>query len=292
MQTVESAVEQQLLRGEVSPLLPLWGEAVFQGVHTLHRAWRWNRRWRQISRNETSFKQWVGGCVLQATVGQQPLVALAAQLVLIADGVLVAAQHKQRFSRACFHFSFSWKGGWVQEVVPCSRKRLLGWRCLRPFSLSTLCDVDEKLKRCALFIKELAWAVWGVLKEGIALSMALIDVAEALAASDRSQRDALQEVFLRSSHLREELENNRALLLEGLRSHGAIVGDLLEQCGSRYTLNDLIASVDRAMGASASFYRGVEDVVCVSERCAKNSTYALLLGVWGSAPSELLPDMV
>lgn len=251
----------------------------------VHYYWKFHRSAEELYKESYPFQKLAAGHALAWFVGNNQIVRLAAQVILVARRLMDYLHQQNRF-----FFSYQ---EWVKAVT---------FRYKPPTFLRSKNCADLwipgllRLRICsyrlACRLKRIGVTTFYLLKNAFLFSMRAIDLMEALSLNNDEQKKNLNRLFLHTSRLLDQLMENRHFLAEELRAHKPTVQSLLNQVGAAYTVDELVKALE---GSAAAVNRVQTIKRRIPERVAevaKDGLYTLCFACFGRAPSFLLPRKI
>lgn len=271
-----------------APSYPTLPPFVMKGVLLLTRVhfyWKYHRSAEELYKESYPFHKLAAGHTLSWFVGNNQLVCLAAQVVLVTRRLMDYLHQQNRFFRSYKE----WNKAITFRYRPPTFLRSKGWADRWIPGLLRLRIGSYKL---ACRLKRLAVTTFYLVKEAFLFSMRALDLMEALVLDQSEKKKSLSHLFLHTSHLLNQLMENRHFLAEELRTHKPTVQSLLNQVGAMYTVDELVKALE---GSTATIERVQAIKRRIPERVAevaKDSLYTLCFACFGKAPSILLPRKI
>ncbi|MCB1135842.1 MAG: hypothetical protein KDK78_06215, partial [Chlamydiia bacterium] len=282
---VESVAQAEAV-GYAAPVL---FDRIFYLFHQVHRLWCWNRQIQYATGSAVTFKQLVAGYVTQLVIGDRLVLKVAAQSVLIAKRIVETAEHQVAFCKAGRRALDALCARHVLVVPSISTPNLLQNPLCAFLSPSTVAWLGFGAHNILYYFGDVLHSFLELGFAAFRLSMSLMDLTLASTLSVNSQSEAVQEFYINTARLMQDLAENRELLKASMDEYRPIIEKLLKQCDSRYTFEDLTYAVDRTAEGSGKAYEVVSKVAELTEDHAKNGLYALCMSLWGDAPNFLIP---
>jgi len=282
---VVTPMAQNLNQGKY--VVPPLAMGCFYLFHRVHRCWRWYLRITDIYIHRHNFEKLVAGHIFHYVVGNNLLVRIAAQTVLIARRIVDCAQQQAAFGRAYHDWTNALKGRCWPQYAP-EYQDLKAYHGL--WSPSTAVWWTAKKRLLCAVVKRIVVCTLYLFKEGFKLSMCIMDVIEAFSLSVEKGNESVNDLFINSSKLLDELIGNKQLLLEELASHRDVIQRILTRVGSKVTVEQLTASVGGTIDKVDTAYQLAGKVPYGIKEGLKDGSYTLLYSTLGWAPLCLLPQ--
>lgn len=259
-----------------SPLM-----AFVYGINRIHGLWRWHRRADDLYRSENSLHQLLAGHSLQWLVGQRLIVKIAAQVVLVVRRLtdLVAQQRRLAASYR----------DWKQAITWQYQPPLMTWNATALPTSYTKLRIKITLHRLTHRLYRIAITTFYLIKDAFLLSMRMLDQVEAMSLNPATREAAVNELFLNSSRLMDQLSKDKPLLLKELRENKTIVQYLLDKMNLKYTAEDLAKVIESTIDKAEVARNGWSVVQESLTEGIKDGMYTIIDGLFGTAPEFLLP---
>jgi len=119
--------------------------------------------------------------------------------------------------------------------------------------------------------------------------MRYLDVIEAFSLSSATCDESINELFLNTSHLLDELTENHNFLVEELEKYDGLIEKILNKLGSSYHAEDLRNTLATTLEKTSHIYKGIKKIPKQLEWGLKDGAHSLLYTTTGWAPQILLP---
>lgn len=214
---------------------PLW--AIFEVFQKCHRLWRWYRR-AELYSNPDNFLKLAAGHTVQFAVGEQLLLRIAAQTILIATRILQCVEEHQgllnQWERVQYTFEGTYRAPFPNEhyldgMPFLSSSTIYWWETEGRSQL-------DRIRRLAEESLQLCW-------QAFRLSMTIMDAIEAFSLSPESQREGVNELFINGTKWIDQLVKNKEVLLNSLEENQELIQKVLHGIGSPMTSKFLIDKV-------------------------------------------------
>lgn len=257
-----------------------WG--FFSAIHKVHRVWRWYTK-AKIYSNPDNFYKLVGGHVLNLTMGDNVLLRIAAQCVLIVTRILKCVNQMVALTKAYHNWIDAIKGNYthyhsMKKISPIYENSTKG--CLS----ATFGAIIERVKRIAI-------ATFHLLKCLFKLSMCFMDAIESFSLSPTTRNESINELFVNSTSFIDDLVKNQRRLLDCLEDNHNLVSQILEGIGSPMKVNVLTDALSKSLAAAETVQTVANAGGGIIKKTAKNAIFgaAAMIGMAKHLPLSLVP---
>lgn len=220
----------------------IWGAVTI--LNKVHYYWRWMRA-AEVYGNPDNLMHLMGGHALKWALGDNALVRIAAQSVMICNRIILSVEAYNTLARACRR--------WTQVCWHRPLKRRMLHHPL-PYnewiSPSTALWLRFYVQPLLNRITKVFLATWQVITGMFELSMRIMDTVDAFALSPVSTNDGLNEIFVNTSGCINTLANNKENLLISLKEQRSLIEKILKP--SFISFDQLHGAVERCI-QTASF---------------------------------------
>lgn len=256
-------------------------------MNRVHWVWRWHFMVTQVYSSSTNLKKLVAGHALNFFVGNNFLLRLGAQVVMIATRILQLGKQKVVTYAAYCEFYDA-----VANTYPLRVKVSLP-REEDSFALRLLGPVEylwimKKKEAFMVYISRVIRCAALLFREMLKVSMCYMDVIEAFSLSSENRDLAVNHFFLNTASLLDEITENKHSIHAELIRHKPLVQQILSGLGSPFKADKLIDAVAASLTVTQRAYSTVKTVYNYSEDFVKQGLSTLTSSV-GLQPGLLLP---
>ncbi len=237
--TVQNATWGLIPATEQTPK-PIW--AIFKGVHYIHQLWRWYRH-AEVYSNPDNFQNLMLGHVLNYVAGDNTVLRIAAQCVLIANRILTCVEQCANMFNAYQQLANAIKGNYP-------RHRISKWSTKQPSSIyspSTKQWMKKGWDSAGNRVKRIAIALFCLFKEMFKLSMCIMDAIESFSLSPTTRNESINQLFVNATQSIDRLVGTQEMLRDGLVRHREIIAQFLIGMGSQWKVEYLIGTVESTL---------------------------------------------
>lgn len=226
IKTVNSTTQHLL---PTTAYLPTGLWTVFNAIHNVHHTWRWYR-WGKVYSNPENFLKLSTGHILNYTIGDNILVRIASQCVLISTRIVDCADHQIALSRAYQRWSDCLQNRFPEPVK-------VTWDHANP----NILYIHSKR------IRHIAKRSFKLISQMFKLSMGLMDAVEAFSLSPTTRNEAINEVFVNGTQFLDKLSENKQALIEKLKQNKPIIEKILVGIGASYSTDQFIERISKTL---------------------------------------------
>lgn len=254
----------------------------FTVVHRVHRIWRWYRK-AEIYSNPNNFYSLVAGHVLNFALGDNMVVRIAAQCVLIANCITKCVSQIVSLSRTYRKWIHSFGGNDYQ--CKSMRKTNEIYEGQRGVFKNFFTPIIER-------IKKVAKATFKLLKSIFKLSMKFMDAIESFSMSPVTQNESINELFINGASFLDKMVKNQQLLLDTLENNKPLVSNILIGIKSSITADQLTETVSKSLSVTSTVQKISNAGGGALKNFAKHAVFgaAALVGVDKHLPKFIVPE--
>lgn len=256
---------------------------VFTLFHRIHQLWRWYNK-AQIYANPNNFYSLTAGHVVNFIFGDNVLVRIAAQSVMIASRILKCINQTVLLSRACRK--------WVNAVKGNSASVRSKSKAESIYSMTEKSWIRASLEVVVERIKIIAIATFKLFKRMFVLSMHFMDAIEAFSISPATRNESINELFINGTVVLDEMVKNQRRLLDSLKENKSLVNHILNGIHSSFTAEKLITTVTKTLETATTINNVANAGGGIVKNIVQNATFgaAALIGLEKYLPKFLIPD--
>lgn len=271
---------QSLMASNVT--VPGAGWGLFSVVHKVHQTWRFYTK-AKIYTNPNNFYKLVGGHVLNFTFGDNVLLRIAAQCILICNRIMKCVNQMVNLSDACHKWVDAVKGNYTHHRTM-NKVSSLYEKTTEGCCASTFGAIIERIKRIAI-------ATFHVFKCIFILSMRFMDAIDAFAMSPTVQNESINELFINGTNFVDNLVKNQQRLLDKIEDNHKLVSQILTGIGSPIKISQLISTLEKSLSVAETAQTVLNAGGGVMKKVGKNALFgaAAMVGMAHKLPTGWAP---
>lgn len=254
----------------------------------VHAVWKWQTRYFLVYNNTTNFKRLGAGVILNYVAGNSAITRFGAQTILVTRRVYECARQKV----AVYHAWKNFKESICNQTIPqlAIHKHTDSQFLNSILGPSTTIWIKQNQRIVSFYIHSTAMKCFELFKELFKLSMRYLDVMEAFSLDITNQSAAVNEIFVHSSYLLDELCNNRAQIKAELTEKKTTIQNILNIMGSQWKAEDLIDKIGMGIVYTEKGYSAVRNACTKTENFARRVLVREIFTWTGYAPTWMLPE--
>lgn len=260
-------------------------------ISRIHWVWCWHIQYTSVFTESGNLKKYLAGCALNTALGTSSLLRGAAQVILVTRRIVDCGRQKVKVYRAWLRVGDAWSASYITQVrVQVDMSREQESLLQQIVSPSTYIWVESNRQAAVLFAGEVGSSLKELLWELLHLTVCYRLVMEACSLDPSVRSSAVNELFLHSSKLFEEISGNKKGIHSELVQNKEVVGQVLRTLGLEWTADGMISAVGSSLSAAEAVYSIGNSLANTVGNGAKDGLWTLLHSTLGWAPSFLLPD--
>lgn len=282
--TVQTAVSNQTRQVHV----PIGLRGVSSILFKIRSIWHWYMK-AEIYTNPKNFQSLVAGHILNVALGDNTVVRIAAQCILIAHRILECVNQTHNVARGYREWIDALTGNYGNLKREKWDKGLQGteykscWNSFAEGVKSTFWSVVERIKRIAV-------TTFYMFKEVFVQTMMIMDAIEAFSMSPETRNESINELFVNGTKFLDNMakKEQQELLVDCLYENKSLIGKVLKGIGSSMTVDQLIEKASAGSDALKTATR-VADVAGDFLKRAISGFYSGI-GETSKTPTWAKPD--
>ncbi len=257
-------------------------------MNRVHWLWRWHFMVTQVYMNSTNLKKLLAGYIVNYTVGENTIIRIAAQVVLIAVRIVDLGKQKyQVYMAYCelknsvfAHYHFQ-----IEVRLPSQQTYAL--KMLGPEHYIFVMKRKEKM---LIYVGRINRCTLILFKEMFKTSMCYMDIIEAFSMNSAVRTEAVNQIFINSTRLLDDMCENKQHIHAELLKHKGIIEQILTGIGSPYKAEQLIDAVGRTLSQVERTYNTAKYLYDNSENRIKDGLSSMAISFFNWTPGILLPE--
>lgn len=258
--------------------------SAFTTMNKIHGAWRWYRR-AEVYRNPANFYHLAAGHLANFVIGDNFLIRVAAQCVLIATRILECVEEQTALRKEGRTWLHAIQGHYPSPVkISWSKKQRFGW-----ISPSTSNKWTYRAKAWIDPIQRTSIATFHIFRRTFSLSMRIMDAMDAFCFSPEVKNEGINELFVNAMKWLETLVDKKEQLLKGLVDNKLIIERILKNSPVKYEA--LYEATAKTLDHTEAIYNKAEKISNFGEGMLKDfGKRALSAGMVVMGIPELRPN--
>lgn len=285
MGPILSLIDQTTNSSLPGGIFPTPLSCAFHLLNRIHWIWCWKVQYLTVFTNANNFKKYLGGTALNLVAGHSALLRNAAHAVLILRRLLDCGKQKVIVYKSWIALKEAFSRDYLPQVQLSIDPSLQS--SLSPSTHLWLTMQRQvwslRLQRIARCLQQLFW-------ELLQLSVCYRLTLEAFSLNPHVQTAAVNELFLHSTHVLEELTSNRKKIHAELLHNQELLQKVLSLLHINLKATQLIGAVGSSLSLLEYTYSGANHLYRQSAEGIKDGLWTFLNGHFGWAPRFLLPE--
>lgn len=198
----------------------VWG--AIKVINQIHFCWRWYRAV-EVYSNPNNLLHLIGGHALQRALGENILIRVAAQVVMICNRIILCVDAHNALAKDCKHLAdLCWRRPLKRYLL---RGPLPRYAWVSP---STVIWMRYHIAPLHVRTAAIMRSTWNVIMGLFVLSMRMMDAADAFAFSASTSAEGVHELFVNTAGCINTLVTNKNELLISLEKQRGLIEVLLK----------------------------------------------------------------
>lgn len=259
-------------------------------LNRIHWIWCWHVQYVTVYTNSDNLKKYMGGCLLNSLAGNSSLLRGAAQVVLATRRILDCGRQKGQVYQAWQAIGNTWNTDYEPYVsVRVSANPDQAGFLERLLENDAYTWVETHRQIFALRTRDIWSCVKRLFWELLQLSVCYRLVVEAFSLNADVRTAAVNELFVHTSHIFEDLSGNRKVIHAELLQNRRLIQQVIHMLGIDTRAETLIDAVGSTLSVAESAYSSTSVICNTLGSGFRDGIATLLYTSLGWTPDLLLP---
>lgn len=272
-----------------SSALPSPMTTVIHLMNRVHCLYRWKMQVTEVYTNSRNLKLLIAGHLVNGVAGENTLLRIASQIVLVTARIVDLGKQKIRTYEAycdVLHAIFTLESHWVSVKILRDQPSL----ALKFLGEDYYIWAIQQRESFFFYVRRIALCASILFTEMLKTSMCYMDVIEAFSINSATHNDAVNHLFINTTKLLDGISENKQTIHAELLKHKGLIKQVLGVMGTQYQAETLIGEVAKTLNHAERTYNGVKWVFESSEDGIRDGLSSLCISCLGWTPGFLLPE--